>query len=418
MQECLVLGFLMLLFSMNNDGIAQEIPVDRLSEKQVQEKLTGIWKQTHVENRKLFEFEKVATPDTMPGPFRLEIRADGTLTHVLHPIDHLGRKRFWTDEYTWTYQPEKQMLRMVLMQYGRSKDTVSYIVRNLSDSALMLTTSDVIAADSVLSFLDFERIERFIRTYGNRKTFGNRWNDNPHFTFPEGEVYLFPYFENPVRYEPLPYYYYGFILYHNNGRSLELEYLNKDYIYCREEDIPLLESVKRSLMDYVSQFPEFPLDNGKLLANEGKYKLSPEDGNESIHIVSITQSEYEQHEEPPVISLLAGDTVKTVGFEMPYVFGFSTHTKNYLRKIEQVSMHSKPIDLGENIPYSGKRFFYDLYFELSGKEYRMHTGFFGNNGVVEEIKAGGYLKVRYVPPYKGKELPASYFYYKLALDDR
>ncbi len=148
--------------------------------------------------------------------------------------------------------------------------------QNLSDSALMLTTPEVITADSILSFPDFERIERFIRTYGDRKTFSNRWSNNPHFKFPEGEVYLFPYFENPVRYEPLSYYYYGFILYLNNGGSLDMEYLNKDYIYCGEEDIPLLKSVKRSLLDYVSQFPEIPLDNGKLMANEGKYKLSPE----------------------------------------------------------------------------------------------------------------------------------------------
>ena len=418
MRECLVFGFLILLFSMNQESTAHEIPVGRLSEKQVRKKLTGVWKQTHSENRKLFKFEKVTTANPIPGASYFEFRTDGTLTHVLHPVDHLGRKRTWPREYTWTYQPEEQMLRMLLMQYGWSKDTIFYIVRNLSDSALMLTTPDVMAADSLLSFSDFERIERFIRTYGDRKTFGNRWSDNPHFTFPEGDVYLFPYFENPVRYDPLPYYYYGFILYLNDGRSVDLQYLNKDYLYCREEDIPLLKSVKKSLLDYVGQFPGLPLDNGKLMANEGRYKLSPEDRNESIHIVNVSQTEYEQYQASPVVSLLAADTVKTVGFEMPYVFGFSTHTKNYLRKIEQVTMPGKPIDLDENIPHSGKRFFYNLYFELSGKAYTLHSGFFGNSGMVEEIKAGGYLKVRYVPPYKGKEPPASYFYYKLALDDR
>ncbi len=129
MRKWLVFGFLILLFSMNSDGIAQEIPVDRLSEKQVQEKLTGIWKQTHSENRKLFEFEKGTTADTTPGTSRFEIRADGTLTHVLHPIDHLGRKRTWTREYTWTYQPEEQMLYMVPIQDGQSKEATCYLVR-------------------------------------------------------------------------------------------------------------------------------------------------------------------------------------------------------------------------------------------------------------------------------------------------
>lgn len=377
-------------------------------------KLIGFWVQTNHSDRYM-TYEKTDRKKYLGRQHSLEIGADGKVERTTYVEDHEGRLHDSTVIYDWMFSMPSPVDRwLVLMNGSGGRQEASgpqrFAVREVSDSTLILTVPEVVKADSILSFSDFEKIERFVRSYGDRKTFGNRWNDNPHFQFATGEVYLFPCGEYRLIDEPAPYHYFGFRIDLKNRESHTIEYLSKDYIDLREQGATVLKSIADDLLAEVEQYPETTVQEGKLMANEGSFKLTPVNKSDSIHdiqIRNISTFDYEYHQDDVrIIPLSIEDTEKEIDMTIVSIYGPSNRNC-YLKKIVQTQKRDGNRSL----------YHYTLYFDLDGKECSLPVRFFGGNAIVEGISSGLFLKVRYLNPQGAKELPASEFYYALMLVD-
>ena len=63
----------------------------------------------------------------------------------------------------------------------------------INDGRSIMTTSvDFLDVTYMMNYGDFENIKTFILSNGDRKTLGNMYNDNPHYSFEDFETYLNP----------------------------------------------------------------------------------------------------------------------------------------------------------------------------------------------------------------------------------
>lgn len=311
---------------------------------------------------------------------------------------------------TWTYHEKSRMLETKDNEHFRHPQ---YIVRELTDSTLVLSALDVLPADEILAYADFERVQNVIRQYGERKTINNQWNQQPGFRFPFADVYLMPYGENTkVFLEPLPYYFYGLTAHLPNGQEVHIEYIDRAYVYIASGDTEVLRTLVKQLAGFCEQYPLPEFADGKLMHNEGFYPFLPDSTDEGVHVRVISKETYETGA-ATCIPLSTDSMLTEVSLLMTSLIPLPATRKDRLTHIHLTTMHSRSFDGKTDMQYGNTDFFYTFHVEIAGVEKRFPIGFFGSRGVVEEIKDGVLLKVRHVPPFGAAAFPVAHFYYRM-----
>ncbi|MGS2760969.1 hypothetical protein [Sinomicrobium sp. M5D2P9] len=146
--------------------------------------------------------------------------------------------------------------------------------------------------------------------------------------------------------------------------------------------------------------------------NEGTYPFLSDSTGAGIRVRAISRTAYEAGPDTG-IALSTDITLTSVSLLMACHVPLPDTRGKRLTHVHLTTMHSTSFDEKTGIRYGNTYFFYRFHVETDGEEKRCPISFFINRGVVEEIKDGILLKVKYVPPFGATELPAAYYYYRL-----
>lgn len=378
---------------------AQNHSVSDLTEESINKRIIGLWGQSIYKNE-FWTLKKQRTEDEKELGDYIKIEADGNLESHYTMINIKG-DRFRINEYsTWKYNHEKKTLELTAVQEEGSQKN-QWLLWQVSDSTIVMSNPGIVRSENVFEFSDFQKIENFIRYYGLRKSY-DRWQNNPYFRFPFGEVYLCPYGENPRAYDIDDMYeYFGFHSLNDDGTSIKMTYNTTAYIKIGEQNEDSVKSFAKHLLQFCEAYPYETFENKKM-TNEGEFnlissdprskskleiRLLPENA-KGADLSAYPSHQVHQHE-------MSQLEIKLLDITFPDQ-KYSIATYNYIiTYIKPVIIHSlhKNETTGER--YGKQHYSYDL--TISTKEKTTYNGnisFFNGRGIIEEIWENGVVKVR------------------------
>jgi hypothetical protein len=251
---------------------------------------------------------------------------------------------------------------------------------------------------NILPFRDFEKISAFVRCYGNRKTFGNRWNHNPHFSFPFGSLYLIPYGENPFVEKPHPYAYNGFY-FQSEELTFSLNYIDRETVtiqHFRQHE-KAIRAIIEKVTAIASSYIAFDLQDEYLMKNEGILLLLPMDPEEKNIQLKLQIN---------VVDEMFNRPVDKTG--IPVVFNKINELNLSIEKRDATLLKIEPETAGQF------RYSWIFHFTINNSRYYVPVSFFDRQGSIVEIYDDLVLKIYLNKNDTENRLP-DYYYYKIEL---